>query len=113
MQLIEIIQLALLIFIALGIMVFLSSYLGYRTKSRVKENPKPPSEILKSESKESRVIDELVEKPANVKTQEIIKSNPRFEVFTPNSEEKVVIESEKSIKKKSHFPKTLIIKHKP
>jgi type IV secretory pathway VirB10-like protein len=113
LQLIEIIQLALLIFIALGIMVFLSSYLGYRTKSRVKEDPKPPSEILKSESKESRVIDEVVEKPTNVKTQEIIKSNPRFEVFTPSSEEKVIIESEEPIKKKSHFPKTLIIKHKP
>jgi hypothetical protein len=93
-------------------MVFLSSYLGYRTKSRAKDNPKPQEEIEKSESKESRVIDELIEKPTNVKSQEIIKSNPRFEVFTPSSEEKVIKESEKPIQKKSHFPKTLIIKHK-
>lgn len=93
-------------------MVFLSSYLGYRTKSRVKENPKPQVKIEKSESRESGVIDKAVEKSITVEPKVLIKPNPRFEVFTPNSEEKVAIESEKPINKKSHFPKTLIIKHK-
>lgn len=112
MQLIEIIQLTLLIFIALGVIIFLFSYLGYRTKSKINNPPKPKLEERKTEIPLSNDVVDLVKKPESIKQQEPVKQNPRFEVFTPNSDDKVKIVSDRSAAKKSHSPKTLIIKHK-
>jgi len=112
LQLIEIIQLTLLIFIALGVIIFLFSYLGYRTKSKINHPPKPKIEERKLADIPSNDIVDLVNKPESVKPQESVKQNSRFEVFTPGSNDNIKIGSEKSVKKNSHSPKTLIIKHK-
>lgn len=112
MQLIEIIQLALLIFIALGVIIFLFSYLGYRTNSRIKDFPKTSIEKRKEDIYASIVSDNLVKNPNPITQNKEVKQNPRFEIFNPNSYHKAGSESEKSHKKKSHSPKTLIIKKK-
>jgi len=113
LQLIEIIQLALLLFIALGVIIFLFSYLGYRTKSKIKEFPKANSEVDKEDVQELNVVEDLLKNNEKVKPQESIKQNPRFEVFNPASEDKTKTESKRQNQNKSHSPKTLIIKHKP
>lgn len=112
MQLIEIIQLTLLIFITLGVIIFLFSYLGYRTKSKINNPPKPTIEERKLQDPKLEKDVELVKDSESVKQQVSVKQNPRFEVFTPTSNYEVKIGSKKSHKKKSHSPKTLIIKHK-
>lgn len=112
MQLIEIIQLTLLIFITLGAIIFLFSYLGYRTKTKPKEIPKLSIDERKLEDVKIDEVVELDKDSESVKRQVLVKQNPRFEVFTPASDDEVKIGSEKSHKKKSHSPKTLIIKHK-
>ena len=55
---------------------------------------------------------ELVKIANQLNNRISVKQNPRFEVFIPASDNEVKSESEKSHKKKSHSPKTLIIKHK-
>lgn len=112
LQLIEIIQLALLFFIALSAIIFLFSYLGYRTKSKLKELPKPKYESKKIEPQKTQVIQDSVKNPESEKLKESVKQNPKFEVYTPSSDINVNQKSQKSLKKKSHSPKTLIIKHK-
>lgn len=112
MQLIEIIQLTLLIFITLGVIIFLFSYLGYRTKTKPKEIPKLTIDERKLEDAQIDEVIELDRGNESIKQQVSVKQNPRFEVFTPTSDDEVKIGSEKSHKKKSHSPKTLIIKHK-
>ena len=112
MQLIEIIQLTLLIFITLGVIIFLFSYLGYRTKTKPKEIAKPTIDERKLEDAKLDEVVELVKDSESVKQQVSVKQNPRFEVFTPASDDEVKIGSENANKKKSHSPKTLIIKHK-
>jgi hypothetical protein len=112
LQLIEIIQLALLFFIALSAIIFFFSYLGYRTKSKLKELPKPNYESKKIETQKTGVIQDSVKNPVQEKPEESVKQNPRFEVYTPSSDINVNQKSQKSLKKKSHSPKTLVIKHK-
>lgn len=107
MQLIEIVQLALLIIIALGVMIFLFSYLGYRTNSRSKDLPKTSIEERKEDINASIVSDNLVKDSKTVPQNKAVKQNPRFEIFNPSSYHKAGSESEKS-----HSPKTLIIKKK-
>ena len=110
MQLIEIIQLTLLIFIALGVIIFLFSYLGYRTKSKINNPPKPKIEERKLEDPPSNDVVDLVKKLESVKQQESVKQNPRFEVFTPASNDDPINKKEKLDKSKLHNPRTLILK---
>jgi len=112
LQLIEIIQLSLLIIIALGVIVFLFSYLGYRAKLKVESFPKPKIEERKFEQPNSDAPAKSIKNSESIEQQVPIKPNLRFEVFTPASDDEVKIESEKSHKIRSHSPKTLIIKHK-
>jgi len=112
LQLIEIIQLALLFFIVLSAIIFLFSYLGYRTKSKLKKLPKPKYESKEIETQKTEVIQSSVKSPEPEKPKESLDQNPRFEVYTPNSDTNVNQKSQKLLKKKSHSPKTLIIKHK-
>lgn len=111
MQLIEIIQLALLLFIAVIAIIFLFSYLGYRTKSKLKDDLiRESNSDKKVEPINSKVVENSMSQVESEKLINPIKKNPRFEVFTPDNSG--IIDSEKSAKKKSHFPKTLTIKHK-
>ena len=112
MQLIEIVQIALLIFIALSVIIFLFSYLSYKSKLKITDLSKPKTEERKVDIQKLKVVEDLVKHPEKEKPQEPIKQNPRFKVFTPASDDKVKLESEKQIEKNSHSPKTLIIKSK-
>lgn len=111
MQLIEIIQLALLFFIALSAIIFLFSYLGFRKKSKLIETPQPKHESKKIETQKTEVKQDSVKNPKPEKLKESVKQNPRFEVYTPSSS---ITAKQNSLKSnnKSHSPKTLIIKHK-
>jgi hypothetical protein len=93
------------------VIIFLFSYLGYRTKSKINNHPKTKLEESKTEIPLADDVVDLVKKPESIKQQEPVKQNPRFEVFTPSSDDKIKIGSEKSTPKNSHSPKTLIIKH--
>ena len=112
MQLIEIIQLALILFIALSIVIFLFSYLGYRRKSKTEDFTKAEVNDKKVKIAPPKVVEELPGKPEPVKETESIKKNQRFEVFVPDVETDVKSDPQKNLKKKSHHPKTLTIKHK-
>ena len=112
MQLIEIIQLALILFIALSIVIFLFSYLGYIRKSKTEDFTRAEVNDKKVEIIPPKVIEELQVKPEPVKETESIKKSQRFEVFVPDVETNVKSDPQKNLKKKSHHPKTLTIKHK-
>lgn len=112
MQLIEIVQIVLLIFIVLSLIIFLFSYLIYKTKLKITNMSKPKTEERKVEIQKLKVLDDLVKNPEKENPLERIKQNPRFKVFTPDLDDNAKFESEKSIEKKSHTPKTLIIKNK-
>ncbi|MBK7630578.1 MAG: hypothetical protein IPJ23_07745 [Ignavibacteriales bacterium] len=109
MQLIEIVQIALLLFIVASAIIFLFSYLGYRTKSKANDLPKV-STNLKNEIIQPKIVEKQNPILEQDKPKDQIKKNPRFEVFIPENDGK--IDSEKFRSKKSHFPKTLTIKHK-
>ena len=110
MQLIEIVQIALLLFITISAIIFLFSYLGYRNKSKVDRIPNSPIIDKKVENTEPNAVNKpnRITQPETPK--ETIKGNPRFEVFTPDKDGQ--IEPDKTRAKKSHFPKTLTIRHK-
>lgn len=118
MQLIEIVQVVLLIFIVLSAIIFFFSYMGYRNKSKTKVLFKPAMQEKKEVVVKPNLTEKVSENPEIVKQnepkklQDSIKQNPRFEVFNPTPEENSKLGSRKSNKKKSHTPKTLIIKHK-
>ncbi|HMN23819.1 MAG TPA: hypothetical protein PL018_13470 [Ignavibacteriaceae bacterium] len=112
MQLIEIIQLALILFIALSIVIFLFSYVGYRRKSKTEDFKSTKVNDKKVEIVPPKVVEELPVKPEPVKEIESIKKSQRFEVFIPDVETDVKSDPQKNLKKKSHHPKTLTIKHK-
>lgn len=112
MQLIEIIQIVLLLFIAVSAIIFLSSYLGYKSKSKIKDFSKLKDEIKKTHLPEPKVITDLVKNSEIEKSNASVKQNQLFEVFAPSSENGIKTGSEKSISKKSHSPKTLVIKPK-
>ena len=73
---------------------------------------KPRTEERKVEIQKLKVFEDLVKNPEKENPLEQIKQNPRFKVFTPALDDNAKLESEKSIEKKSHTPKTLIIKSK-
>ncbi|MEO8233763.1 MAG: hypothetical protein ABI638_15900 [Ignavibacteriota bacterium] len=112
MQLIEIIQLALVLFIVLSIVIFLFSYLGYRQKSKTEDFTKTEVNDKKTDIVPPKVVEELPIKPEPIKEKESIKKNQRFEVFVPDIEIDLKSEQQKNLNKKSHHPKTLTIKHK-
>ena len=112
LQLIEIIQLALILFIALSIVIFLFSYLGYRQKSKTEYFTKTGANDKKADIVPQEVIEELPSTPEPIKETESIKKNQRFEVFVPDVKTEDKPEPQKNLKKKSHHPKTLTIKHK-
>jgi len=66
----------------------------------------------KVDIQKSKVVEDLIKHPEKEKPLEPKKQYPRFKVFTPAADDKTKLESEKSIDKKSHSPKTLIIKSK-
>ena len=110
MQLIEIIQFALIFFVAISVIIFLFSYLGYRKKSQENNLQKSIPVDKKVEIEKPIVAEKLNPLPEPEKPKEKKIVSPKFKVFTPETDSK--IESEKSQSKKSHFPKTLTIKHK-
>ena len=112
MQLIDIIKLALILFIALSIIIFLFSYFGYRKKSKTEDLTRTEVNDKKVDITPPKIVEELPSKPELIKEKESIKKNQRFEVYIPNLETEVKSESQKNLKKKSHHPKTLTIKHK-
>jgi hypothetical protein len=112
LQLIEIIQIVLLIFIVLSAIIFLSSYLGYKSKSKLKDFPKLKNEVKKTHQHQFQVVKDLDKNPEIEKPKESVKQNQLFEVFAPNSDRTISLDEKKSIAKKSHSPKTLIIKPK-
>ena len=107
MQLIDIVLLVLVGFIALSLIIFLFSYIGYRTRT------KKINSDFKQEIKDYPIIPDLEEKisitpePENVRPpalkDELIKSIPvkktknKFEVFKPKKENPPL-----------HNPKTII-----
>ena len=112
LQLIDIIKLALILFIALSIVIFLFSYFGYRKKSKTENFIRAGVNDKKVDITPPKIVEELPSKPELIKEKESIKKNQRFEVYIPNLETEVKSESQKNLKKKSHHPKTLTIKHK-
>ena len=112
MQLIEIIQIVLLIFIASSAIIFLSSYLGYKSKAKIKDFPKPKNEIKKTHHQKPQVVVDLDKNKNAEKPNASVKQNQLFEVFAPSAENGIKKGSEKSPSKKSHSPKTLVIKPK-
>lgn len=112
MQLIEIIQIVLLIFIALSAIIFMFSYLGYKSKSKIKDFQKVKSGINKEPHQESQAVKDSIKNPEPEVLNKKIKQNQLFEVFTPSPENVTKNGSEKSHSKKSHSPKTLVIKPK-
>jgi len=112
MQLIEIIQLALLIFIAISLVIFLFSYLGYRTKSNVEEAKKtmePNKKVIVSETKKPDLQKEN-ELPKS--KNEMIKQDAKFKVFNPTSDYKSISQPKIQKNKNVHSPRTLTIKKK-
>jgi hypothetical protein len=99
-----------LIFIALGVIIFLFSYLGYRTKSKINNLPNPKIEERKLADLPSNDVADLFKKPESVNQQESVNQNPRFEVFTPVSNDDPINKKEKLDKSKLHNPRTLILK---
>ena len=110
MQLIEIIQIVLFIFIALGAIIFLFSYLGYRTKSKLNGVPEPLIEDKKAEIKEFKVVENPNTNLEIVTQAEPVKHNPRFEVFKPTKIDKFLFKSSRLKDKNIHTPHTLFIK---
>jgi uncharacterized membrane protein len=112
LQLIEIVQLALLIFIALGAVILLFSYLGYRSKSKVKDSSLSKADEILKDLPVTKVVEDLEKNTEKVMTRKSIKQNPKFEIFRPTSDDQTNLDIKKSNQPKLHSPKTLIIKHK-
>jgi oligoribonuclease NrnB/cAMP/cGMP phosphodiesterase (DHH superfamily) len=88
--------------------------MGYRSKSKIKDFPKLKNEVKKTHQHQHQfqVVTELDKNPEIEKPKETVKQNQLFEVFAPNSDKTISLDEKKSIAKKSHSPKTLIIKPK-
>jgi len=84
MQLIEIIQLALLIFIAISLVIFLFSYLGYRTKSNTEEGKKTTEPDKKDIISEKQKPDLQKENVLPKSNNELLKQDAKFRVFNPS-----------------------------
>lgn len=102
----------LIIFIAVSVIIFVFSYLGYKSKTKIKDFPKPKSEINKTPHHDPQVVKDSYQNPEPEEPNKEIKQNQLFEVFAPSTYEKDTLNSEQSPSKKSHSPKTLIIKPK-
>jgi hypothetical protein len=83
MQLIEIIQLALLIFIAISLIVFLFSYLGYRSKSNIEDGKKTKESDTKKLVSEPKKQDFPIENVLSKSNDELTKQDVKFTVFNP------------------------------
>ncbi|HEX9250672.1 MAG TPA: hypothetical protein VF870_00445 [Ignavibacteriaceae bacterium] len=112
MQLIEIIQLALLIFIALGAVILFFSYIGYRSKSKVKDSSLSKEVEIIEDFPVTKVVEDPDKSTEKVITRKSIKQNPKFEIFKPADDDQTNLDMKKSNQHKLHSPKTLIIKHK-
>lgn len=107
MQLIEIVQLVLVGFIALSLIIFLFSYIGYRTRSR-KINDGFEQKIInnsmishikeeKSKQSETENVNDPVMKAEPLKANKVKKDKSKFEVFKPKKDNPQI-----------HNPKTII-----
>lgn len=85
MQLIEIIQLTLLIFIAISLVIFLFSYLGYRTKSNIEEVKKTKESDKKEIISETKKPDLQKENVLPKSNNKLSKQDTKFRVFKPSS----------------------------
>ena len=112
MQLIEIIQLALLIFIAISLVIFLFSYLGYRTKSNFEETKKTMNPDAKVNVSITKIPDLQKENVLPKSKNELPKHDAKFRVFNPPSDDKSISQQKLQKNKKVHSPRTLIIKKK-
>lgn len=111
LQLIEIVQLALVGFIAISVLIFLFSYIGYRSKTKkidhdfkrqieikpvIRPTVKTKLPDLKQES-EQKIIEKTVSKTEITKSNKVEPKKDKFEVFKPSPE-----------KSKIHNPKIII-----
>lgn len=107
MQLIEIVQLVLVGFIALSLIIFLFSYIGYRTRSKIindgfeqkiiNNSKIPHIEEEKIKQSEPENVNDPVMKAEPLKANKVKKDNSKFEVFKPKKENPPI-----------HHPKTII-----
>lgn len=107
MQLIEIVQLVLVGFIALSLIIFLFSYIGYRTRSKkindgfkpeiLNNSFTPDLEERKPIQPELKNIKEPIIKDELLKSNQIKNSKSKFEVFKPKKDNPRI-----------HNPKTII-----
>jgi hypothetical protein len=107
LQLIEIVQLALVGFIAISLLIFLFSYVGYRSKTKKTDlDFKPEVEInptikpvlkVKLPEQEPRISDQPVPKTEVIESNKVESKKDKFEVFKPSPE-----------KSKIHNPKIII-----
>ena len=109
MQLIEIVQLALVGFIVISLLIFLFSYAGYRAKSKKNDlevKPKLENKLsidptinvkLTEPIIEKKIIDKPVLKTEIVKSNKEKTNKTKFEIFKPSTD-----------KTKVHNPKIII-----
>lgn len=104
LQLIEIVQLALVGFAAIILIIFFVSYAGYKTSKKAKNNSLIDKESLITSDSES--LDTVLSDDNEEKTIPIPqKSKPqKFQVFNPGLSQKQLSNNKK------HFPRTLFIK---
>ncbi len=110
LQLIEIVQLTLLIFIVASTIIFLISYLGYRRNSKANEFYEIKKDVLIEADKEIKIDDFTAEQKQIIRPREIVRKTPRFKVFTPSSNDDPIKKKENSDKSKSHNPRTIVLK---
>jgi uncharacterized membrane protein len=90
MQLIEIIQLALLVFIAISLVILLFSYLGYRTKSNIQDGRKIKEPDKSVNVSEPRKPDLQNENKLPKSNDELSKQDTKFRVFNPSANNKTI-----------------------
>ena len=107
MQLIEIVQLVLVGFIALSLIIFLFSYIGYRTRSKkISDHSTQPvidnsmiSDLNEKKPNQPKIEDGKNSKTKNgsLESEKEKKKQSRFEVFKPVKDKLI-----------THTPKTII-----
>lgn len=110
MQLIEIIQLTLLIFIVVSAIIVLISYLRYRRNSRTNEFYEIKQDVLIEADQENKMDDFIADQEPISRPKEIVRKTPRFKVFTPSSNDDPIIKKENLEKSDLQIPQTLVLK---
>lgn len=106
MQLIEIVQLALIGFAALILILFFVSYFGYKRKKKNRGNLSSNNNLIKSDHGSIEAI--TLEEKENIKELPAQgDKSQKYKVFNPNLSD---TKGKSIMIKKKHFPRTLFIK---